>query len=334
MNSDGTKGCPVHHNKNVTAGGWNPLKWFGSNEARGDNNAADSSPANSGKWNSGCPVSRQKAQAGGCPVKHESSTSPFASPASIEESASHAQTPQPDQRIPLSTRRVVSSIPRAEDLREEQKAPHQPDGAGNWIYPSEQQFYNAMRRKGWQGIDETTVPLVVRIHNAVNEKGWAQVRRWESVLHGNENPRLVRFMGRPKDMSPKAFINTYLLWYSPPFDRHDWYVDRGDGKPPRRYVIDFYNGSDSSREKGIISSALSHVQGRHQSQMPPPQPPSMYIDVRPALDSPDAFSDRLKMFFIDGFPGIYAAIKRPGLTPAPAAAVSTSKASESGEAKK
>merc|ERR1712232_961924 len=97
----------------------------------------------------------------------------------------------------------------------------------------------------------------VRIHNAVNERGWSQIRRWEKELHGNENPRFVKFLGRPTDMSPKAFINTYFFLYNPPFDRHDWYVDRGDNQLPRRYVIDFYNGNDgNSVNHGLVSSML------------------------------------------------------------------------------
>merc|ERR1719213_992143 len=47
------------------------------------------------------------------------------------------QLPAKDQPFPLPTERQKSSIPRAgtED---------------NWQYPSQQMFYNALRRKGWQ----------------------------------------------------------------------------------------------------------------------------------------------------------------------------------------
>lgn len=237
----------------------------------------------------GCPVDHG-GSAGGCPVKHNDKKQgmPFGLPPSIEASANHPQTPLPDQKIPLSTRRSVSSIPRADELRHEQEgrtAPHQPESQSQWVYPSEQQFYAAMRRKGWQGVDERTIPAVVRIHNAVNERGWQQVRQWERVLHGCEEPRLVRFLGRPKDLSPRAWVHTYLLG-NRPFDRHDWFVDRGDGKEPRRYVIDFY-----SDEKQTDTG-----DGR----------PAMYLDVRPAVDSPEAAMDRFKMLARDAFPGIFS----------------------------
>jgi len=256
----------------------------------------------------------------------------------LEEAARHAQTPLVDQKIPLSTQRVISTIPRADELRpaDEKRenakhAPHQPGEGHKWVYPSEQQFYNAMRRKGWEA-DETTIPAVVQIHNAVNERGWSEVVRWERDLHGNKNPRLVKFLGRPNDTSPKAWINSNLLFYHPPFDRHDWYVDRGDGNEPQRYVIDFYGGqsADSAAvETGFLPSLLNRFSsssppsssdedsGRPNNtasttssttdQAIPLRPPSMYLDVRPALDNPEAARDRIHMFFRDAFPGLFGA---------------------------
>eukprot|EP00960_Hanusia_phi_P044657 756755-Hanusia_phi.AAC.4 len=71
-------------------------------------------------------------------------------------------------------------------------------------------------------------------------------------------PQLLKFQGKPDKLSPKARIQG-LLGYKPPFDRHDWIVDRC-GKQVR-YVIDFYSG------KPIADKAVSY-----------------YLDVRPALD--------------------------------------------------
>mmetsp|Transcript_4217 Transcript_4217/g.6051 ORF Transcript_4217/g.6051 Transcript_4217/m.6051 type:complete len:217 (+) Transcript_4217:190-840(+) len=196
--SDGN-GCPVMHDKaksnSSAASSWNPINWMKSSA----NQQQSQNLGGSG---------------GGCPVKHDgtmnnpSSGSPQL-PASLEEAARHAQTPRADQKIPLSTHRVVSTIPRADELRPAdaknknvKHAPHQPGEGQRWVYPSEQQFYNAMRRKGWEA-DETTIPTVVQIHNAVNERGWSEVQRWERDLHGNENPRLVKFMGQPNDTPPR-----------------------------------------------------------------------------------------------------------------------------------
>jgi len=49
--------------------------------------------------------------------------------------------------------------------------------------------------------------------------------------------------------------------YTPPFDRHDWLVDRCGTKV--RYVIDFYTGKADEKIKGNLS---------------------FYLDVRPAMD--------------------------------------------------
>ena len=59
----------------------------------------------------------------------------------------------------------------------------------------------------------------------------------------------------------------------PPFDRHDWYVQRrlaGGSTKEVRYVIDYYSA--------------------------PPQPtgePVFYLDVRPAIDGPTGAAERL-----------------------------------------
>jgi len=294
------------------------------------------------KISSKCPVSQQKGTSGGCPYKFgrggegtgtgdKSSfwTNPAtwfmsatatgvddkeiqasvgnenvqksSAVASLEEAAAHPQQRvYASQKVPLNTYRVKSSIPRADEFLPEGKdvPKHQDvnekpgetvsEQGPFWVYPSEQQFYNAMKRKGWDPNAEE-MGVVVAIHNLVNERGWREVRRWEKLMHGVDEPRLIRFEGRPKDMSPKAWINSTLLSYKPPFDRHDWYVER-DGKPVR-YVIDFYNGSNRS-EDDIPDKNLGMRS-------------SMYLDVRPALDTPQAFVDRVRMAFSDTFPGIF-----------------------------
>lgn len=229
-------------------------------------------------------------------------------PASIEESANHSQTPAPGQRIPLSTQRVISSIPRGDapldgspslpasaDNNNSSVPAHQPANSHNWQYPSEQQFYNAMLKKGYRPPVES-IPSVLQIHNAVNERSWLQVCKWEKELHNNAEPKLVKFVGRPKDLSPKAWLNSRIFMTQEPFDRHDWYVeDNVNGGEPRRYVIDFYEGNEKT---GDIPSP---------STMPLMKPPSMYIDVRPALDNPSAAVDRMTMFVREAFPGISSA---------------------------
>ena len=227
-----------------------------------------------------------------CPVKGNASI-----PASIEEAAKHSQIPSPGQKIPLSTQREISSIPRGD---EETNAPsHQPTETSKWMYPSEQQFYNAMLKKGYRPPVES-IPDVLRIHNAVNERSWLQVCKWEKELHGNADPKLVRFVGRPKDLSPKAWFNSRILFTQEPFDRHDWYVE-AEGGEPRRYVIDFYEGKERTDVTNLVKQAKEGIQA------PIVKPPSMYIDARPALDTPGAAVDRMIMTFRETLPGIASA---------------------------
>lgn len=87
-----------------------------------------------------------------------------------------SQLPHPTQRLPLSRDRLVSSIPKTEAHTPQ----HQPVDAPNWTYPSEQMFYNALKRKGYDARDED-IPAVVAIHNAVNERAWAKVKSWEAM---------------------------------------------------------------------------------------------------------------------------------------------------------
>jgi cytochrome c heme-lyase len=85
-----------------------------------------------------------------------------------------SQAPAPSQKILLPTERTISSIPR----------PSEEDGTSRyWDYPSPQQFYNALVRKGWETPEEH-VETMVDIHNFLNEKAWDEVLKWEKRREG------------------------------------------------------------------------------------------------------------------------------------------------------
>ncbi|TVY86877.1 Cytochrome c heme lyase [Lachnellula willkommii] len=189
-----------------------------------------------------------------------------------------------NQTVTLPTEREPSTIPRG-------------TGEGNWEYPSPQQMYNALLRKGYTDTDATAVESMVSVHNFLNEGAWAEIVEWErrfgkglgrgwdickkgeaasmagADIGANEDevaqPKLIRFMGRPKEMTPKAAMIQVMGWIypsafgtEPPFDRHDWFVQREvkGQKKEIRYVIDYYSA--------------------------PPEPtgePVFYLDVRPAV---------------------------------------------------
>ena len=81
---------------------------------------------------------------------------------------------QPNQTLDLPTERTVSTIPRPQS---------QEDDGKTWDYPSPQQFYNALVRKGWE-TPEDSVEMMVDIHNFLNEEAWQEVMKWERKLPG------------------------------------------------------------------------------------------------------------------------------------------------------
>jgi len=190
------------------------------------------------------------------------------------------QAMAPGQTKPLSKERVVSAIPKGNTDQ-------------TWVYPSPQMFFNSLARKGKLGdMAEEDAEVVVAIHNNMNENTWSKILQWEQLAgmpwampsssssssEGQEEggakkrPTLLKFMGRPFDLSPKAYLKK-LLGHPEPFDRHDWIVERGGEEV--RYVIDYYH--DEGRSEG--DEMPQHLQDQHSIK-------SILLDVRPALDGP------------------------------------------------
>lgn len=162
--------------------------------------------------------------------------------------------------VKLPTEREISSIPRT--------------GAdSNWIYPSQKQFFEAMKRKNW---DPTAKDMetVVPIHNAVNERAWFHILKWEEGQGGDScgGIQLTSFKGDSKKLTPKARWKLFL-GYQKPFDRHDWTINRC-GKEID-YVIDFYSGKPSPLNPNMAS---------------------FYLDVRPKLNSFEGLKLRVLKF--------------------------------------
>lgn len=53
---------------------------------------------------------------------------------------------------------------------------------------------------------------IIPIHNAVNERAWSELMKWESGRGGEKcgGVKLVTFKGRPNDLTPKARLMTLL----------------------------------------------------------------------------------------------------------------------------
>jgi cytochrome c heme-lyase len=143
-----------------------------------------------------------------------------------------SQERAPNQTVDLPVDRETSSIPRGDAA------------AGKWEYPSPQQMYNAMLRKGYTDTPQDAVESMVAVHNFLNEGAWAEIVEWEQIFskglrsgwekcrRGSENlamelakerpnseeanqPSLIRFQGRPQDLSPRARMLQTLGWMYP-----------------------------------------------------------------------------------------------------------------------
>jgi cytochrome c heme-lyase len=83
----------------------------------------------------------------------------------------------------LGVDREISTIPRASKVDKDARPANSEresgvSESGNWIYPSEKMFFEAMKRKGHKG-EAADMKTIVPIHNAVNEKAWQEVKEWE-----------------------------------------------------------------------------------------------------------------------------------------------------------
>lgn len=190
-----------------------------------------------------------------CPIKSEDFNMKNMMP-NISQTASN------DQPFPLSKDRQVSSIPKGSSDKNE-----------NWVYPSEQMFWNAMIKKGWkwneEDIKKEHMEHIIKIHNANNENAWNEILKWEKFTQTYcHSPKLLKFSGKASEFSPRARLRM-LFGYQAPFDRHDWIIDRCG--TPVRYIIDYYDvGNEYENGKFI------------------------YLDVRPAYDSFESIIVRSK----------------------------------------
>lgn len=206
-----------------------------------------------------------------CPVDHNArqkwlgnvSVSAASNIEAVEEksycSSDKLKEPSYSTTLDLPTDREISSIPKT-------------DTRNNWLYPSQKQFYEAMKRKNWSP-DAKDMKAIIPIHNQVNEIAWRHIQEWERALLEDAKRKcggisLTSFKGELKKLTPRAWFKLTILGQKAPFDRHDWLVDRCGVNVP--YVIDFYDAG----EKGGV-----------------------FVDVRPKLQSFEGLKLRLGRAF-------------------------------------
>jgi cytochrome c heme-lyase len=109
----------------------------------------------------------------------------------------------------LGVDREVSTIPRASPVDADGKPANSEKESGvseggNWVYPSEKMFFEAMKRKGYQS-EAKDMKTIVPIHNAVNERAWKEIKEWERP-YGSEQKYVIPFFIRSHAASWKLLI--------------------------------------------------------------------------------------------------------------------------------
>lgn len=292
MHSSKDAGCPMKKSDGGYTYDWKALFTFSKGKHPPLNKSAATNeksqivhqPASSEEG--GCPVKHNpeaptatNTPEGGCPVqvksgKENQQYNVYSQPIDPKNNMPNLnQLPAPGQNEELPTKRVKSTILKGGT-----------EDGSTWTYPSPQMFYNALARKGKLGeTEESDIESVVALHNNMNEKTWNKVLEWEDVLRPTATaPKLLKFLGRPSDLSPKAQFKHWFLGHPLPFDRHDWTILREDGTQVR-YVIDYY--SDETQASEADGSGTPDMHDFEAT-------PSLLVDVRPALDGPTELLDR------------------------------------------
>ena len=214
------------------------------------------------------------------------------------------------QSISLPLSRETSSIPRS-------------DAPSNWEYPSPQQMYNAMLRKGYTDTPAEHVEAMVAVHNFLNEGAWAEIEEWEALFSRGLGRAWGVCVRGEEGVSIERAKREYVqrrrevLGLKP--------ID-GDDVPIPPKLIRFQGRPKEPTPKARMLSLLGQVFPNHFSQEPPfdrhdwyvsrkshdgserevryvidyygggveeeTGQPVFYLDIRPALDSPTAVAER------------------------------------------
>lgn len=92
------------------------------------------------------------------------------------------------------------------------------DPSGNWVYPSEKMFFEAMKRKGYDA-RVADMKTVVPIHNAVNERAWKEILDWEKPylaesksVQSSSPPHAHRQLTNPLDAAARNSNPSPTKW--------------------------------------------------------------------------------------------------------------------------
>lgn len=297
-------GCPVAH-KSKPSGDMAAAAATGCPVAQGSKGSVASTAAfaEAAATNS----SSAKSHASGCPVGHN--------PANNELPAN--QRPAAGQKYTLPTDRVTSSIPSGD--------PATSSAEPLWTYPSEQQFYNAMKRKGYSP-NEQEMNAVVAIHNAVNERAWAE------VCHTAHQHTCTRCFSNPpllptRLLTLRAFcrlltdVDTIYICSSSSSSKIQvvtWEQTLHPECTDSMRLVRFQGKPDEPTPKARLNTLLgyrapfdrhdwvitrcgkevTYLLDFYHGRATPGKPVAMHIDARPAATDADGIWDRMRMPFV------------------------------------
>lgn len=213
------------------------------------------------------------------------------------------------QSIHLPLEREISSIPRG-------------DSDQNWEYPSPQQMYNAMLRKGHTDAPAEDVTSMVAVHNFLNEGAWNEIIAWEDLFAAGLGSGWSKCAKGEEGIAVDRARKEYLA---------DLAARRREnaGLPPQKdegpKLLKFQGRPGEPTPKARVLQALSYAFPQRFGQEPPfdrhdwfvarkqadgsvkevryvidyyggglqaTGEPVFYLDIRPALDTPTAAAER------------------------------------------
>lgn len=264
-----------------------------------------------------------------CPVKssnhpvrnYASSSSP--QPASTSQESSTLSKYNPLNFIPAglsNTRASESPQTRALPLQRETSSIPRGDVESNWEYPSPQQMYNAMLRKGYTDTPVDAVESMVAVHNFLNEGAWSEICEWEQVFSRgfssawdicksgeqgiaterarrefNTARREALGLSPPPETAPEPKLLRFQGRPNTPTPKArilsllgQYFPDSFGSEPP----FDRHDWYVSRKLPDGQTKEIRYVIDYYSGGVQPTGEPVFYLDIRPALDSPSAAAER------------------------------------------
>lgn len=215
------------------------------------------------------------------------------------------------QSVSLPLEREISTIPRG-------------DSDANWEYPSPQQMYNAMLRKGHTDTPAEDVESMVAVHNFLNEGAWNEIVEWENIFGNGLGEGWNKCARGEQGLSMERAKREYMEELAA-LRRQDAGLPPAPVKNEGPKLLRFQGRPGEPTPKARVLQALAKAFPERFGQEPPfdrhdwyvarkqsdgsvkevryvidyyggglqaTGEPVFYLDIRPALDTPTAAAER------------------------------------------